>query len=75
MAFVCKFVLTQVAQLSVVSTFFDGLLLGFGPLDLTSSCQALVTQDAHGLDLRALTAARAVFQDFEIAWTGFTVFV
>ena len=40
-------------------TFFDGLLLGLGALDLAARGQALVAQNANLLDLRFLPAVFA----------------
>ena len=47
----------RAVEFSVVAAFFDRFLLGFGPFDLTASCQALVAQHTNGFDLRALAAA------------------
>lgn len=58
-----------------MAAFFDRFLLRLGPFDLTARSQALVAQNAHRFDFRALPAAGAVFEDFEIAGSGFSVFI
>jgi len=52
---------------------FDRFLFRLGALDLPSGTQALVAQNGQGSHLGALTPARGVFEDFEVARTGFSL--
>ena len=49
--------------------------LGFGAFDLSPWGEALIAQHAQGFDFGSLAAAFAVFEDFEVAWTGHAIFI
>lgn len=56
-------------------TLFDALLEHLRALDLTTRCQALVSQYSNRLDLWALTAALAELQHFDVTWASHAFFV
>jgi hypothetical protein len=60
---------------SGLTAFFDTDLLGLGAFDLTTCREALIAKNTQGFHFRTLTAAFAVLEYFEIAWTGHTIFV
>ena len=60
---------------SVLVAFFDADRFFLGAFDLATCGEALVAQDAQGLDFRALAAALAELEHLDIARTGQAIFV
>ena len=60
---------------SGLTAFFDANLLGLDALDLSTSGEALVAENAQGFDLRALASLFAVFEYLDIAWTRHAIFI
>ena len=59
---------------SVLRAFLDAFLFGLRPFDRAAWRQALISEDAQGLDFRTLAITRAVLQDLDVARTGHAVF-
>jgi len=59
----------------LTTLLFDADLLGLGAFDLTTCGEALIAKHTQGFDFRTLPCLFTVFQHFEIAWAGHTIFI